>query len=308
MTPATGRAPEPAFDAIGLSCALAAFVSWALFPLYFKLLAAVPAVEVLAHRVVWSVPVAAVLITAGRRWLAVANAVGRRRVVMLLALAAVIVAANWGIFIWAVGHDHVLDSSLGYYISPLVSVVLGVVVLGERLSPLQWAGVALAAVGVGYQLVGLGTVPWVALGLASSWAAYGLIRKTVAADALTGLFVETLILLPLAGGYLMALAADGSGAFAADDRRLDALLAFLGVLTALPLLLFVVGARRIRLSTLGLLQYVVPTGQFLLAVLAFDEPLSGDRLVTFACIWTALALYSIDALRARPAPAAGRDG
>lgn len=268
-----------------------------MFPLYFKLVDAVPAIEVLAHRVVWTVVLVAGLLMVRRGWSAVWVVFANRRLLATLALSAVVISVNWGVFIWAIAHDRVLEASLGYYINPLVNVVLGVVVLREQLHPLQWAAVGLAAAGVAYQIVGLGAFPWVALALASSFGFYGLIRKMAAVDAYSGLFVETLILSPLALAYLVWLAVMGEGAFGRGDWRLDGLLALSGIVTALPLILFVAGAQRIRLSTLGLLQYIVPTGQFMLAVFVFGEPLTSGTLVTFGCIWAALAVYSLDTAR-----------
>jgi chloramphenicol-sensitive protein RarD len=212
-------------------------------------------------------------------------------------LSASVVSINWVVYIWAVGEGRILGASLGYYINPLVSVVLGVVVLGERLRRAQWAAVGLAVAAVAYQIVGFGSVPWVALTLAVSFGFYGLIRKVAKVDAFTGMFVETLVLSPLAVGYLVFVAVVGGGAFGRLGLHMDALLVAAGVITPLPLILFVAGAQRIRLSTVGLLQYIAPTGQFLLAVFLYDEPFTRDSLVTFALIWLALALYTVDTLR-----------
>ncbi len=281
----------------GTVLATLAFLCWALFPLYFKLVDVVPAVEILAHRVVWTVLLVTGLLMVRRGWSAVWVVFAKRRLLATLALSAVVITINWGVFIWAIAHDRVLEASLGYYINPLVSVVLGVAVLRERLRPLQWAAVGLAAAGVAYQIIGLGAFPWVALTLAISFGFYGLIRKLAAVDAYSGLFVETLILSPLALVYLIWLAALGEGAFGRGNWQLDGLLALSGIITALPLILFVAGAQRIRLSTLGLLQYIVPTGQFILAVFVFGESLTSGTLVTFGCIWTALAVYSFGTAR-----------
>ena len=270
---------------------------WGLFPVYFKLVASVPAAEVLAHRIVWSVLIAALLITALGRWRAVLAVLADRRTLATLALSAAAISVNWLVFIWAVGHDRVLESSLGYFINPLVSVALGVVVLGERLRRVQWLAVGLAALGVAWQVASVGSLPWVALTLAASFGGYGLLRKVVRADSLTGLFVETALLAPVALAALLALGLAGGGAFRGTGVALDWTLAASGVVTAAPLLLFVAGARRIRLSTLGLLQYLVPTGHLLLAVFAYGEPFALSRLVTFGLIWTALALITWDAWR-----------
>jgi len=281
----------------GVLCGAGAFVLWGIFPIYFKLVAAVPAPEVLAHRIVWSMVFVGGLIALRRRWPAVGAALANRRLLATLVLSASVVSVNWVVYIWAVGEGRILGASLGYYINPLVSVVLGVVVLGERLRPAQWAAVGLAVVAVGWQIIGFGTVPWVALTLAVSFGFYGLIRKVAKVDAFTGMFVETLVLSPLAVGYLVFIAVVGGGAFGRLGVQMDLLLVLSGVITPLPLILFVAGAQRIRLSTIGLLQYIAPTGQFLLAVFLYDEPFTRDNLVTFALIWLALALYTFDTLR-----------
>jgi chloramphenicol-sensitive protein RarD len=282
---------------IGVLCGAGAFVLWGIFPIYFKAVAAVPAPEVLAHRIVWSMVFVGGLITIRRRWPAVAAALANRRLLATLVLSASVVSINWVVYIWAVGEGRILGASLGYFINPLVSVVLGVVALGERLRTIQWAAVGLAVVAVGWQIVGFGTVPWVALTLAVSFGFYGLIRKVAKVDAFTGMFVETLVLSPLAVGYLVFVAVVGGGAFGRLGLQMDALLVAAGVITPLPLILFVAGAQRIRLSTVGLLQYIAPTGQFLLAVFLYDEPFTRDSLVTFALIWLALGLYTFDTLR-----------
>jgi chloramphenicol-sensitive protein RarD len=282
---------------IGVLCGAGAFVLWGIFPIYFKAVAAVPAPEVLAHRIVWSMVFVGGLITIRRRWPAVAAALANRRLLATLVLSASVVSINWVVYIWAVGEGRILGASLGYFINPLVSVVLGVVALGERLRTIQWAAVGLAVVAVGWQIVGFGTVPWVALTLAVSFGFYGLIRKVAKVDAFTGMFVETLVLSPLAVGYLVFVAVVGGGAFGRLGLQMDALLVAAGVITPLPLILFVAGAQRIRLSTVGLLQYIAPTGQFLLAVFLYDEPFTRDSLVTFALIWLALGLYTLDTLR-----------
>ena len=288
-------AARPAGSPAGVTCALAAFAMWGLFPVYFKIVADVPAVEVLAHRIVWSALLAGVLVTVAGRWLIVQTVLADRRAVGMLALSAAVISVNWGVFIWAIANERVLESSLGYYINPLVSVALGVVFLGERLRGAQWTAVALAAAGVAWEVIALGDVPWVSLALAFSFGSYGLLRKVVRADSLTGLFVETALISPLALGYLILLGIEGAGAFRATGAAIDWILAASGIITAAPLLLFVEGARRIRLSTLGLLQYLVPTGHFLLAVFAFGEPFALGRLITFAFIWTALAIFTWDA-------------
>ena len=290
--------PQPGDSGWGVACSVGAYVLWGLFPLYFKAVAAVPALEVLAHRIVWSLLVVALVIALRRRWRQVAVAFRSRWLLATLALSAIAIAVNWGIFIWAVAAGRLLECSLGYFITPLVNVLLGIVVLGERLRRVQWLAVAVAAASVAHLMAVLGHVPWVALTLAASFGSYGLLRKTAPIDPVGGLFVEAALLTPAALGLLVYLATGGAGAFGSGDLRIDVLLALAGPVTALPLILFVAGARRIRMATVGLLQYITPTGHFLLAVWVYGEPFSRASLITFVGIWAALALYSADMLRA----------
>jgi len=285
--------------ATGVACSVGAYALWGVFPVYFKAVAAVPALEVLAHRIVWSVLLVAGLLAVQRGWRLVARALADRRLLLTLAGSALVISLNWGVFIWAVADGRILECSLGYYINPLVSVVLGVAVLRERLRPVQWLAVAIAAIGVAIEVISFGTLPWVALTLAVSFALYGLIRKTAPVDPVSGLFIETLLLSPAALIFLAALAAQGEGAFLGEGWRIDVLLLLAGPITALPLLLFVAGAQRIRLTTVGLLQYIAPTGHFLLAVFVYREPFTPVHLATFAFIWLALAVYSLSILHGR---------
>jgi chloramphenicol-sensitive protein RarD len=282
----------------GVAFAAAAYLLWGLFPLYFKAVSAIPAPEMLAHRIVWSLLFLASLTAIRRAWGPVRRALGRPRLLATLALSAALIAVNWGLFIWAVAAGRVLECSLGYFITPLFSVLLGVFVLHERLRPLQWLAVALAAAGVGWQVASFGTVPWVALTLAATFGSYGLVRKTMPVDAVSGLVIEAMLLAPPALAGLLWLEVQGGGAFVSAGWRLDVLIALSGPITALPLILFVAGARRIRLSTVGLLQYVTPTCHLLLAVLVFGEPFAWASVVVFLCIWAALAVYTGDMLRA----------
>ena len=289
----------------GVACAVAAFLMWGLFPLYWKPLAAVPAIEVVAHRTFWGLVSVAIWITLQRHWHEVRAVAARPRTLLVLTGSATLIALNWLLYIWAVTHGHVMESSLGYFINPLVNVLLGVLVLRERLGRVQWVAVALAAAGVAVLTVGYGRFPWIALGLAVSFALYGLARKMVAADAVTGLLYETAILAPLAGGYLVMLAARGTGALGHRGAAVDVLLVLAGAVTAVPLVLFTVGARRLPLSTVGLIQYISPSCQFLLAVLLYREPFTAVHAATFACIWAALALLTWDIknkLTAAPSP------
>jgi chloramphenicol-sensitive protein RarD len=289
----------------GVAYALAAFLAWGANPLYFKAVGAIPIAEVLAHRVVWAVVLLALWISLRGRWGLVREALADRRTCRVLLLTTVILSVNWLIYIWAIDADRVLETSLGYYINPLVNVVLGMAVLRERLSPLQLGAVALAAVGVVNLAVAVGGIPWVSLSLAGSFGVYGLLRKTAAVDSPTGLFIETGMLLPVAAAYVAWVAVAGGGSFGTVGPGTDLLLVLAGPVTALPLIWFTHAARRLRYATVGLFQYIAPTGHFLLAVLVFGEAFTIAHAVTFACIWTALALFTADTLRTarRTAPA-----
>ena len=281
----------------GTAAAVLAFLLWGLFPLYWKMLAGVPAVEVVAHRTAWGFVAVAAWVTLRGRWKDARAVASRPGTIARLAGSAVLIAVNWLLYVWAVVHDHVVEASRGYFINPLVNVLLGVLVLGERLSRAQRVAVALAAAGVAVLTVGHGRLPWIALALAVSFGLYGLARKTVGADAVVGLLWETGLLAPLAAGWLLSLEARGSGAFGSADPGTSALLALGGTVTAVPLVLFAQGARSLPLSTLGLLQYLSPSIQFLLAVLVFREPFTSAHAATFACIWAALAVLTWDLRR-----------
>jgi chloramphenicol-sensitive protein RarD len=281
----------------GTAAAVAAFLLWGLFPLYWKRLAAVPALEVVAHRTAWGLVAMAVWVTLRGRWGDARAIASRPRTVARLAGSALLIGLNWLLYVWAVVHDHVVEASLGYFVNPLVNVLLGVLVLRERLSRAQWIAVALAAAGVAILTVAHGRLPWIALALAVSFGLYGLARKTVGADAVVGLLWETGLLAPVAAGYLVVLQARGTGAFGPADPGTSELLALGGAVTAVPLVLFAYGARALPLSTLGFLQYLSPSLQFLLAVLVFREPFTPAHAATFACIWAALALLTWDLRR-----------
>ena len=281
----------------GLS-ALAAFGFWGVIPVYIKAVAHVPAPELLAHRTFWSVILLLVLIALGQRWTAMRGALAQRRIWLLLAASTSLLALNWLVFIWAITEGRVLETSLGYYINPLVNVLLGVLVLRERLNPWQGLAVALAAIGVLNLTLQLGSFPWVSLTLAASFGIYGLIRKTIRLNSIEGLFVETAMIAPLAIGYLIYLGFTGTGAFGGHDRATDILLVLSGVVTAVPLLAFASAARRLQYTTVGFFQYIAPTGHFLLAVFVYDEVFTNAHLVTFALIWTALAIFTAQSLYA----------
>ncbi|HEY5762495.1 MAG TPA: EamA family transporter RarD [Rhodocyclaceae bacterium] len=284
----------------GAYAAIAAYLIWGLTPVYFKALAAVGAGEIIAHRVLWSVLLLAIVLLAARRRQGVEAIRRQPRLLLWLTLSAVLVTSNWLVYVWAVNAGRVLEASLGYYINPLVTVVLGALVIGERMSRWQRIAFALAALGVANQIVQVGALPWVALFLATTFALYGLLRKQLAIDPLTGLFVETLLLAPLALWYLAGLSASGELAFGQLGWRIDWLLVAAGLVTSLPLVLFAFGARRLRMATMGFLQYLAPTLMFGLGVLVYDEPFGAGRLTTFALIWAGLAIYSWEAWR-RPA-------
>jgi chloramphenicol-sensitive protein RarD len=281
----------------GVAAAVAAFLMWGLFPLYWKRLAAVPALEVVAHRTAWGFMAVAFWVTLRGRWADAHAVASRPGTILRLGGSAVLIGLNWLLYVWAVIHDHVVEASLGYFINPLVNVLLGVLVLRERLGRAQWIAVCLAVAGVAILTLGHGRLPWIALALAVSFGLYGLARKTVGADAVVGLLWETALLAPLAAGYLVVLGRRGGGAFGPSDPGTSALLALGGAVTAVPLVLFALGARALPLSTVGLLQYLSPSLQFLLAVLVFREPFTTAHAATFACIWAALAILTWDLRR-----------
>jgi chloramphenicol-sensitive protein RarD len=282
---------------VGVACGMTAFLIWGLSPLYWKALAAVPAFEILMHRMVWSFVFLVPILVVMGGWGDLLAALRRPRTVGVLCLTTVVVATNWFVFIWAINHDQVLQTSLGYYINPLVNVMLGMVVLKERLRRLQWIAVGLAGVAVTGLTVFYGQFPGIALWLALTFGCYGLIRKMAAVGALVGLTVETFLLSVPAAGYLVYLDRAGAGAFYRDGPATSFLLMGAALVTALPLLLFTLGAKRIHFSTVGFLQYLAPSCSFLLAVFVFGEPIAPAQLIAFALIWTALGLYTADSVR-----------
>jgi chloramphenicol-sensitive protein RarD len=267
-------------------------------PVYWKLLAAVPAHEILAHRIVWSVPLLAGWLAVRGRGGELRAAVAAPRVLAVLAVTTVLIAGNWWTYIWAVNSGRIVEASLGYFINPLVSVVLGVIFLRERLGRRRVLALALAAAGVAVLTLRLGRLPWVAFALALSFGLYGLLRKQVRAEAETGLLVETAFLWPFALGFLWLREAAGEAAFGHTGTGGGVLLAATGVVTVLPLVWFTRGARRLPLATIGFLQYLAPTLQFLLGVAVYREPFTAGHLAAFALIWAGLAVFTVD-LRAR---------
>lgn len=291
----------------GLAAALAAFAIWGLAPLYFKLLAAAPALEIVAHRIVWSSLLLSLILAIGHGFAALKAVARDARLARLLLLTTLLTGSNWLLFVWAIGEGRVLEASLGYFITPLINVLCGRALLGEHLRPWQTAAVGLAACGVMWRVAHLGSLPWLPLAIATTFALYGLLRKQARIGAIDGLFVETLIALPLALGWLAWLTRSGTGHFGPPMANM-LLFASTGIITAIPLWLFTAGARQLPLATLGFCQYLAPSMQFLLAVLVFGEAFDHVALVGFVFIWSALALFSADVLRhgVLPAAAAGQ--
>ncbi len=282
---------------LGVVYAASAFLIWGISPIYWKALRAVPALEIIMHRIVWSFFLLVPLIVAMRRWQEFFDALKNYRTILILLFTALIVGGNWLLYIWAVNHDHLLQASLGYYINPLVNVVLGVVFLKERLRAPQMLAVSLATVGVILLTVYYGEIPWIALTQGVTFGLYGLIRKVAPVGSLVGLAVETMLLAIPALAYLLYLDHLGQGSIFRVSLKLDLLLMGCALVTAIPLLCFTLGARRLFLSTMGLLQYIAPSCMFILAVFLFREPFSSAQVVTFIFIWTALAIYSTDSMR-----------
>jgi len=279
----------------GIAYACAAYVLWGVFPIYFKALQDVAPLEILGHRIVWSLAVCAALLLVLRRGNWLVELRQQPRVLLGFAASSVLVALNWFVYIWAIHAGRVVDASLGYYINPLVNVLIGALVLHERLRSGQWLAVAVAAAAVLWLTWQAAAVPWIGLVLAVSWALYGLLRKTAALGAIEGLTLETVLLAPLAGGYLLVLAHAGQSEFAQAGTATRLLLLAAGPITAAPLLLFAAGARRIPFSTLGLLQYVSPSLQLLIGVWLYAEPFA-ERAFGYVLIWIALALFSIEGI------------
>jgi chloramphenicol-sensitive protein RarD len=276
--------------------ALAAYFIWGIAPAYFKVIWFVPADEILTHRIIWSFFFMIALISVSRQWSQVKQLLHTPKKILLLAVSAVLVGGNWLLFIWSVNNHHLLEASLGYFINPLVNILLGMVFLGERFRRMQWLAVILAASGVLVQLWAFGSLPIISLGLAFSFAFYGLLRKKIAVDAQTGMLVETLWLLPVAAIWLFGIADSATSHMTQNSWSLNLLLMAAGVVTTVPLLCFTGAATRLRLSTLGFFQYIGPTLMFLLAVTFYDEHPGADKMVTFGFIWVALAIFVMDAL------------
>ena len=274
----------------GFVFGLGAYFLWGVLPVYFKAIDTIPAIDIVAHRVIWSLPFLALLLLIGRDWAAIRAAIANRKTLALLALTSVLIGVNWLLYVYAVTSGHILAASFGYYLNPLANVLLGYLVLKERLSRLQWSAVALAAAGT-LALAGgaLGQL-WISLTLCVTFATYGLLRKMAPVDSVVGLSVETALLFPLAAGWLAWQVAAGAPAFGSTAAE-TLLLTLAGIVSTTPLLLFTAAARRLQYSTLGMLQFLAPTLQFLLAVLAYGEAFTLAHAIAFGAIWVALALY-----------------
>ena len=295
--PQPAGSPPPDEARNGVILAFGAYLLWGLLPLYLKQIMDVPALQIVAHRMVWSLVLIVIVVLALGRLRGIRTALRTRGTFALLALSAILIANNWLLYTWAILNGHVLEASLGYFINPLVNVALGMVFLKEKLRRVQGVAVALAVCGVLVMLVAQGGAVWLSLALALSFGLYGLVRKVVAIDALGGLAVETALLGPVALAWLWWSAATGVGAFGID-RTTDLLLMAGGIFTAVPLLLFAAAARRLKYTTIGLIQYLTPTLVFIQGVLLFGEKLTTVHFVTFGLIWAGLVVYAIDSLRA----------
>lgn len=278
----------------GLFFGLSAYVMWGFFPAYYKLTDSVPADIVVSHRIVWSILFVGLFLYLRGRWQEVSEALGQPAILVRLMASATFIGVNWLVFVWAIEQERVLDVSLGYFINPLVSILVGLVVLHERLSMGQGFAVAIAALAVLIQAILAGGVPWVSLILAFSFAGYGYVRKVTPVKATPGMFVETLLLFPLAAAYLLYSLGTGADAFVLGDIPVLIALIGTGIVTALPLTLFSAAARRLPLFMLGLMQYLAPSLHFLMAVYVWNEPLDQTKLLAFAMIWTALAVFTLD--------------
>jgi len=280
----------------GFVFGVAAYGLWGVLPIYFKAISSVPAVDIVAHRVLWSLPFLAMLLLIGKDWAKVGRAIRNPRTIGLLTITAILIGGNWLLYVYAVTSGHILAASLGYYLNPLANVLLGRFVLKERLSRLQWTAVAVAGAGIAALAIGALGQLWISLTLCVSFALYGLFRKIISVDALAGLAVETGLLFPIAVAWLTWQAMAGAAIFGTSTSE-TALLAMAGIVSTTPLLLFTSAARRIPYSTLGMLQFLAPTLQFLCAVWLYGEPFTRAHAIAFAAIWTALLLYVIGLVR-----------
>lgn len=282
----------------GILYAVGAYLIWGLFPLYWKQLETVPALQLIGHRIVWSFLLLILVIFATRQWKAF-RATFNFQTIRIYLIAAVLISVNWFTYVWAVNSGFVVETSLGYYINPLFSVLLGVIVFRERLRPVQWIPIALAAVGVLYLTITYGSLPWIALTLAFTFGLYGLVKKIAPLSSLYGLTLETGLLFVVAVAYLAYCEFTGQGAFLHSGAKANLMMVGAGLVTTIPLLLFAYAAQRVPLTTIGILQYINPTMQFLLGVLVYKEPFTHDRLIGFGMVWAGLILFWVEGMYAR---------
>ena len=290
------NAPSDQHARAGVLFAIVAYSMWGFAPMYFKLLAYMPATEILVHRIVWSGVVLLLLVALRNQWPKIKAAIKSRKIMLILLAAGLLLGTNWLLFIWAVNNDQLLEASLGYYINPLFNILFGRLFLAERLRPMQKGAVVFAISGVAIAVAGLGYLPWIALVLAISFSLYGLLRKKVAVDSMPGLFIETAMMLPAALVYWLLFAGESSNMLS-NSAYTNVLLILAGVVTTAPLLCFTAAARRIQYSTLGFFQYIGPSIMFILAVFFYQEPLDKARLITFGFVWTGLAIFCWDSFR-----------
>lgn len=284
-------------DLSGWFLALSAFLWWGLAPIYFKAVDHVSALEILAHRVAWSVPITLALMAFMRKRIALKIIFSDRKVLLGLISSSLLISVNWFIFTWAVTNDQILATSLGYFINPILSILMGVILLSEKLTKLQWSAVGCVVLGVANQIFNYGEVPWIALSLATSFGIYGLIKKQLKVDTLNGFLVETTIALPVAVGYIVWTLVVGQALFLHSTQSTDWLLIAGGIITAVPLILFATAAKKIPLSAMGFLQFIAPSITFILATKFYNEPLSSEQLLSFIFIWIGLALYLVKPIK-----------
>ena len=278
---------------------LAAFIWWGLAPIYFVAVNHVSALEILSHRVAWSIPVTLLLMFLIKKRITLLTILRNRQLLIGLLISTVLISINWFIFTWAVTHEQILATSLGYFINPILSIVMGVIILGEKLDRLQWAAVSLVVLGVVNQILNYGEIPWIALSLATSFAIYGFIKKKLQVDSLNGFLVETTLALPFAAGYIIWTLLQGKALFLHTGNSTDLLLMAGGIITAVPLILFSTAAKKIPLSGMGFLQFIAPSITFVLATQVYDEPLSFEQLLSFVFIWVGLGLYLVKPIKSQ---------
>lgn len=283
----------------GVLYGISAYLLWGMIPIYFKLIQTTPALQILGHRIVWSFVLLVGILTLRHEWMNFRTAAFHKKTLLVYTAAALLLAVNWGTYVWAVNAGFIVESSLGYFINPLVNVLLGIVFLRERLRPIQWAPIGLAALGVAYMTISYGQLPWIALVLAFSFGLYGLVKKVASLNSLHGLTLETAILFVPALLFLLFAERQGNGSMGHTTLLINLLLMGTAIVTVLPLLLFGAAVRSIPLSLIGLLQYVAPTCQFLIGVLIYHEPFTQERLIGFSMIWTALIFLWAEGMIAR---------